>query len=114
MDEATSGFVEAFGCKLPEDKRQLQQQLGICPQRSILWPELTVYEHCKLFSSFKVREISLVGCREVESASAWINSEVLGREETRSCGARPLIEHGGPSSDPAPHSSVWYAVRAYS
>ncbi|PHJ24007.1 atp-binding cassette sub-family a member [Cystoisospora suis] len=53
MDEATSGFVEAFGCKLPEDKRQLQQQLGICPQGSILWPELTVYEHCKLFSSFK-------------------------------------------------------------
>ena len=47
MIEATSGDVLIRGKSVKRDMLEIRQDLGLCPQYDILWPQLTVYEHLR-------------------------------------------------------------------
>ena len=49
----SSGSIEAFGMKIPKDMGDLRKSLGVCPQHSALWPDLTVEEHLLVFGAMR-------------------------------------------------------------
>lgn len=51
--EPTAGDATVFGLPLSTDMSTVSQQLGVCPQHDVLWPELTVAEHLRLFAEVK-------------------------------------------------------------
>lgn len=51
--QPTSGDVLIRNNLISTDLTKIRQNLGICPQHDILFPELTVMEHLQIFGSFK-------------------------------------------------------------
>ena len=51
--EPTGGRAEVFGFDAFEVMKQLRENLGVCPQHNVLFDYLTVYEHLRLYASFK-------------------------------------------------------------
>lgn len=49
----TSGDALVFGKSIRTDMEKIRKQLGVCPQHDILFPELTVKEHLKIFGILK-------------------------------------------------------------
>ena len=60
----TSGDINVFGRSL-DDLGAIRKDLGVCPQHDVLWPELTVIEHLRLFAALKG-----VPAADVEAESA--------------------------------------------
>ena len=50
---STSGDASFFGRTIKEQMGRFRAEVGICPQHSVLWDDLTVMEHLLLFASFK-------------------------------------------------------------
>lgn len=46
-----SAFIE--GLDINTSMEEIRRNLGVCPQHDILFPELTVQEHLRMFASFK-------------------------------------------------------------
>ncbi len=44
----TSGHVFVHGEEITTGRQRLKSRLGVCPQETVLWPELTVSEHLNL------------------------------------------------------------------
>lgn len=41
------------GMSIKDDMTAIRQDLGVCPQFDILWPEITVKEHLMLYAAIK-------------------------------------------------------------
>jgi ABC-type multidrug transport system ATPase subunit len=50
---ASSGDAEIAGLDIVDHMDEIREQLGVCPQHDILWPELTAREHLQLFAQLK-------------------------------------------------------------
>ena len=55
MTSITSGFAKIYGYDVKNDQRSLRKIMGICPQRDVLYPELTVKQHLQFIGRIKVR-----------------------------------------------------------
>lgn len=51
MIDKTSGHVEVFGKRIPDEKMAVRRDMGFCMQHNVLWDVLTVHEHIKLFGA---------------------------------------------------------------
>jgi len=69
MLRASDGHASILGMDVATEMGAIRQDLGVCPQHDILWPQLTVGEHLRLFCAFH-------GVRK-----NWIDSEVWARAE---------------------------------
>ncbi|KAJ4840078.1 ATP-binding cassette sub- A member 1 [Turnera subulata] len=49
----TSGDAIVFGKNIITDMDEIRDELGVCPQHDILFPELTVREHLEIFATLK-------------------------------------------------------------
>ena len=49
----SSGGISAFGWAIPKDMAELRRSMGVCPQHSSLWDELTVMEHMYIFACIR-------------------------------------------------------------
>jgi ATP-binding cassette subfamily A (ABC1) protein 3 len=49
----TSGEANIMGKNVAFDMSEIRKDLGVCPQHDILYPDLTVREHLRLFGTFK-------------------------------------------------------------
>ena len=49
----TSGSISAFGLEIPRDMAELRRSMGVCPQHSALWQDLTVREHLIIFGGIR-------------------------------------------------------------
>lgn len=59
---ATNGTALIDGCNVHTDIRKVRGKLGFCPQRNVLWDNLTVRQHLYFFAKLK-------GLREPELSS---------------------------------------------
>jgi len=50
---ASSGTASVDGKDVFTEMAEIRKDLGVCPQHDILWPDLTVREHLRLFAVFK-------------------------------------------------------------
>ena len=53
MIKPTSGTAFIDGVSISEDMSAIRQNLGVCPQFDILWPDLTVREHLEVYAAIK-------------------------------------------------------------
>lgn len=53
MYPPTSGDAKVFGNSIKTNMYRIRQNLGVCPQHSILWDILTVEEHLRIFAKIK-------------------------------------------------------------
>eukprot|EP00854_Cymbomonas_tetramitiformis_P012663 gene12663-14971_t len=53
MLEATSGLASIGGLDVFTHMDEIRCRLGVCPQFDILWPQLTVLEHLRLYANFQ-------------------------------------------------------------
>lgn len=53
MLRPTEGLIKAFGLDIPRDMAELRRSMGVCPQHSALWDELTVMEHLLIFAGIR-------------------------------------------------------------
>jgi len=51
--EASSGVATVDGKDVFSDMAEIRKDLGVCPQHDILYPDLSVREHLRLFAVFK-------------------------------------------------------------
>ena len=51
--QPTAGSATVFGVDLATQLRENRAEIGVCPQHDVLWGELTVEEHLRLYASFK-------------------------------------------------------------
>ena len=92
MIKPTSGTAFVDGHSILEDMSAIRQNLGVCPQFDILWPDLTVREHLELYSAIKGyskdagKEAAISSTREVGEShtialvsfySFWLNDQHL-------------------------------------
>ena len=91
MIKPTSGTAFVDGHSILEDMSAIRQNLGVCPQFDILWPDLTVREHLELYSAIKGyskdagKEAAISSTREVGEShtiafsfySFWLNGQQL-------------------------------------
>jgi ATP-binding cassette, subfamily A (ABC1), member 3 len=73
----TSGDAIIEGKRVSTDMGFIRQSLGVCPQHDILFPELTVLQHLKMFATFKG-----VPDAEAEAAAEKMIREVGLKEKT--------------------------------
>ena len=48
-----AGNAMINGLSVKDDMGAIRQDLGVCPQFDILWPEITVKEHLMLYAAIK-------------------------------------------------------------
>jgi ABC-type multidrug transport system ATPase subunit len=49
----STGDARVFGHSISQNMTSIHSVMGVCPQEDVLWPELTPWEHLKLFSILK-------------------------------------------------------------
>lgn len=53
MISPTSGEAVINGMSIRSQMALIRQNLGVCPQFDILWPDITVKEHLELYAAIK-------------------------------------------------------------
>lgn len=53
MIPVTSGTAFVAGRKVTDDMVNIRRSLGVCPQHDILYPDLTVREHLRMYALLK-------------------------------------------------------------
>ena len=53
MISPTSGEAVINGMSIRDQMGRIRQSLGVCPQFDILWPNITVAEHLRLYAAIK-------------------------------------------------------------
>lgn len=53
MLKPTGGDALIYGRSILEGMGHIRQNLGVCPQFDILWPDITVREHLELYGAIK-------------------------------------------------------------
>ncbi len=53
LEDPTSGDVEVLGMSVRDRWSEVQEALGLCPQHSVLYPDLTAREHLRLYGRLK-------------------------------------------------------------
>ncbi|RYY36222.1 ATP-binding cassette domain-containing protein, partial [archaeon] len=53
MMEPTAGNMSVFGKDVSSQLSAIREDMGVCPQHDVLWPELTVKEHLRLYADIK-------------------------------------------------------------
>ena len=53
MVEADAGECTVYGKTVNDDLAGVRNEIGLCPQHNILWPELTCAEHLSFFAALK-------------------------------------------------------------
>lgn len=49
----TGGDATIFGHSIITSMDQIRENMGVCPQHDVLWPQLTAREHLELYAGFK-------------------------------------------------------------
>lgn len=49
----TGGNATIFGHSIIDSMDQIRENMGVCPQHDVLWPQLTAREHLELYAGFK-------------------------------------------------------------
>lgn len=49
----STGDARVFGHSISQNMTSIHSVMGVCPQEDVLWPELTPWEHLKLFAILK-------------------------------------------------------------
>jgi ATP-binding cassette, subfamily A (ABC1), member 3 len=49
----SGGTITMLGHDMPNDILQLRQKMGICPQYSVLWDDLSIMDHMRLFAGLR-------------------------------------------------------------
>jgi ATP-binding cassette subfamily A (ABC1) protein 3 len=49
----TSGDAIARGLQITKDMPEIRKSMGVCPQHDVLFPDLTVSQHLRMFAIFK-------------------------------------------------------------
>jgi ABC-type multidrug transport system ATPase subunit len=57
MVPVTSGRAYVDGLDVSCQMSQVRRGLGVCPQHDILYADMTVCEHLRLFAAIKVRDV---------------------------------------------------------
>jgi hypothetical protein len=70
LHEPTSGSAIIHGFDVQKDMTAIRQALGVCPQHDILFDDLTVFEHIRLFASIK----GVAGSQIQEQAEKWLTN----------------------------------------
>jgi ATP-binding cassette, subfamily A (ABC1), member 3 len=60
MLDQTSGKISAFGMDIPKDLTEVRTSMGVCPQHSALWDEISVIEHMYIFSGIRGLDWNIV------------------------------------------------------
>jgi ATP-binding cassette subfamily A (ABC1) protein 3 len=60
MTRPTAGSITALGLEIPRDMGELRRSMGVCPQHSALWDELTVMEHLKIFAGIRGLKVDAI------------------------------------------------------
>ncbi len=53
LESMTAGTVTILGKRYPEEWSDIQDQVGLCPQHGILYPELSTREHLEFYGRLK-------------------------------------------------------------
>ena len=53
LEKPSAGVAKVFGLDVATQRTDIRNQLGVCPQHDILWPDVTVFEHLRLFAVIK-------------------------------------------------------------
>lgn len=53
LETITDGTVTVMGMSSPDQWSEIRQMIGLCPQRSILYPDLTAREHLIFYGNLK-------------------------------------------------------------
>ncbi len=53
LEDPTSGDVDVLGMSVRDRWSEVQEALGLCPQHSVLYPDLTAREHLRLYGRLK-------------------------------------------------------------
>ena len=125
----TSGDCFVFGHSITRARRAVYHLLGICPQHDVLWGELTVLEHLRLYAALKrmrpadVAAAALavaedVGLREKQHTRARALSGGMKRKLSVGCaliGGSKAVLLDEPSSgmDPASRRSMWELLQRH-
>eukprot|EP01043_Picozoa_sp_COSAG02_P054221 COSAG02_NODE_6106_length_3793_cov_2.481244_1_plen_788_part_00 len=70
LHEPTSGSAMIHGFDVQKDMTAIRQALGVCPQHDILFDDLTVFEHIRLFASIK----GVARSQIQEQAEKWLTN----------------------------------------
>lgn len=53
LESMTSGSVSIMGMRYPEQWSEIQNLIGLCPQKGIVFPDLTTREHLEFYGRLK-------------------------------------------------------------
>jgi ABC-type Na+ transport system ATPase subunit NatA len=125
--DATSGMATVNGKDVFSEMSEIRKDLGVCPQHDILYPDLTVREHLRLFAVFKgvpsdkiegeinhmIREVGLV-----EKADAYSKTLSGGMKRKLSVGIAfiggskvVLLDEPTSGMDPYSRRFTWNVIR---
>lgn len=76
MLSPSSGNAFIYGRSILGGMKSIRQNLGVCPQFDILWPDITVREHLELYSAIKGYE------KEAAKAASISAAQSVGRHLT--------------------------------
>lgn len=75
MIAPTSGEAVINGMSIRNQMGRIRQNLGVCPQFDILWPDISVKEHLELYAAIKgysrkdTRQVVLAAAHDVGETS---------------------------------------------
>ena len=53
LENVTSGEADISGYNIETETQNVRENIGVCPQHDVLWPQLTAREHLEVYSMFK-------------------------------------------------------------
>ena len=71
--EPSSGEAHVGGFDIQHQRKKLHEIIGVCPQFDTVWPELTVWEHFKLYARRKGTPTNEVGARRMRATSVHVS-----------------------------------------
>lgn len=77
MLQPTDGTAFVNGYSILDEMDAIRQDLGVCPQFDILWPEITVREHLELYAAIKGYSPNagrIAATSAAEEVGKWLNS----------------------------------------
>ena len=53
LENISAGEIDVSGYNIETETQSVRENIGVCPQHDILWPQLTAREHLEIYSMFK-------------------------------------------------------------
>lgn len=128
MVAPSSGDAAIAGNSIRTDMRQIRQMIGVCPQHDVLWAELTVLEHLRIYAHLRGIPTSEVQSRVLEmmeqvglAEKAYTRSRALSGGQKRklslclALAGRPrviFLDEPTSGMDPYSRRATWNIIRS--